>query len=253
MKKIIALLLALTLVLSLAACGAAPAPTAAPTEPAPAATEAPAEPAPTEAPEWPKTIVDVMGNELVLEAPATKLVGTHNPTMNMAVILGGGGKYIAGFGNKEMADVLYSYVYPELKDDVIQIGKGKNINYETVLTTGADLAILPQRFAYMVEEFNAVNIPAVVILTSKESYDTIRNALTLVGQVTGEEDRAAEIIAYFDGVINKLNERTASITEKPSVMFLGSSNMYSVAPGAMIQSDIMETAGAVNTVTGVDV
>ena len=78
-------------------------------------------------------------------------------------------------------------------------------------------------------------------------------ALTLVGQVTGEEDRAAEIIAYFDGVINKLNERTASITEKPSVMFLGSSNMYSVAPGAMIQSDIMETAGAVNAVTGVDV
>lgn len=256
MKKIIALLLALTLVLSLAACGAAPAP--APTEPAPAPTEAPAPaateaPAPTEAPEWPKTIVDVMGNELTLEEPATRLVGTHNPTMNMAVILGGGGKYIAGFGNKEMADVLYSYVYPELKDDVIQIGKGKNINYETVLTTDADLAILPQRFAYMVEEFNAVGIPAIVILTSKESYDTIRNALTLVGQVTGEEDRAAEIIAYFDGVINKLNERTASVTEKPTVMFLGSSNMYSVAPGAMIQSDIMETAGAVNAVTGVDV
>ena len=256
MKKIIALLLALTLVLSLAACGAAPAP--APTEPAPAPTEAPAPaateaPAPTEAPEWPKTIVDVMGNELTLEEPATRLVGTHNPTMNMAVILGGGGKYIAGFGNKEMADVLYSYVYPELKDDVIQIGKGKNINYETVLTTDADLAILPQRFAYMVEEFNAVGIPAIVILTSKESYDTIRNALTLVGQVTGEEDRAAEIIAYFDGVINKLNERTASVTEKPTVMFLGSSNMYSVAPGAMIQSDIMATAGAVNAVTGVDV
>ncbi len=256
MKKIIALLLTLTLVLSLAACGAAPAPT--PTEPAPAPTEAPAPaateaPAPTEAPEWPKTIVDVMGNELTLEEPATRLVGTHNPTMNMAVILGGGGKYIAGFGNKEMADVLYSYVYPELKDDVIQIGKGKNINYETVLTTDADLAILPQRFAYMVEEFNAVGIPAIVILTSKESYDTIRNALTLVGQVTGEEERASKIIAYFDGVINKLNERTASVTEKPSVMFLGSSNMYSVAPGAMIQSDIMATAGAVNAVTGVDV
>lgn len=257
MKKITALLLALVMVMSLAACGATKpeetkAPTEAPVQTAAPETEAPAE-APTEAPEWPKTIVDVMGNEITLEAPATRLVGTHNPTMNMAVILGGGGKYIAGFGNKEMADVLYSYVYPELQDDVIQIGKGKNINYETVLTTDADLAILPQRFAYMVEEFAAVDIPAIVILTSKESYDTIRNALTLVGQVTGEEARAEEIIAYFDGVINKLNERTASVAEKPSVMFLGSSNMYSVAPGAMIQSDIMETAGAVNAVTGVDV
>ena len=256
MKKLIALLLAMALVLSLAACGAkeeAPVETTAAPVEAPAETAAPETEAPTEAPEWPKTIVDVMGNEVTLEGPATRLVGTHNPTMNMAVILGGGGKYIAGFGNKEMADVLYSYVYPELKDDVIQIGKGKNVNYETVLTTGADLAILPERFAYMVEEFAAIDIPAIVIQTSKESYDTIRDALTLVGQATGEEARAAEIIAYFDGVINKLEERTASVTEKPSVMFLGSSNMYSVAPGAMIQSDIMETAGAVNAVTGVDV
>jgi len=256
MKKLIALLLALSMALSLAACGTkeeAPAATEAPVVEAPAETAAPETEAPVEESEWPKTIVDVVGNEITLDAPATRLVGTHNPTMNMAVILGGGGKYIAGFGNKEMADVLYSYVYPELQDDVIQIGKGKNINYETVLTTDADLAILPQRFAYMVEEFNAVGIPAIVILTSKESYDTIRNALTLVGQVTGEEDRAAQIISYFDGIINKLNERTASVTEKPTVMFLGSSNMYSVAPGAMIQSDIMETAGAVNAVTGVDV
>lgn len=256
MKKIISLLLVLAMVMCLAACGTkqeVPAATAAPVVEAPAETSAPETEAATEASEWPKTIVDVVGNEITLEAPATRLVGTHNPTMNMAVILGGGGKYIAGFGNKEMADVLYSYVYPELQNDVIQIGKGKNVNYETVLTTDADLAILPQRFAYMVEEFNAVGIPAIVILTSKESYDTIRNALTLVGQVTGEEDRAAQIIAYFDSVIEKLNERTASVIEKPSVMFLGSSNMYSVAPGAMIQSDIMETAGAVNAVTGVDV
>lgn len=256
MKKLIALLLAMALVLSLAACGAkeeSPVETTSAAVEAPTETAAPETEAPTEAAEWPKTIVDVVGNEITLEGPATRLVGTHNPTMNMAVILGGGGKYIAGFGNKEMADVLYSYVYPELQDDVIQIGKGKNVNYETVLTTDADLAILPQRFAYMVEEFAAIDIPAIVILTSQESYDTIRNALTLVGQVTGEEDRAAEIIAYFDSMINKLNERTASVTEKPSVMFLGSSNMYSVAPGAMIQSDIMETAGAVNAVTGVDV
>lgn len=263
MKKIIALLLALCLVMSLAACGAKQEAATPATEPAPAteaatepATEAATEPATeaaTEAPEWPKTITDVMGNELTLEGPASKLVGTHNPTMNVAVILGGGGKYIAGFGNKEMADVLYSYVYPELKDDVIQIGKGKNVNYETVLTTGADLAILPERFAYMVEEFNAIDIPAIVILTSKENYDTIRNALTLMGQVTGEEDRAEEIIAYFDDIIDKITERTATVETKPSVMFLGSSNMYSVAPGAMIQSDIMETAGAVNAVSGVDV
>ena len=58
MKKILSLLLALVMVLGMAACGAAPAapaPTAAPAEPAPAPTAAPAEPtaAPTEAPTEP--------------------------------------------------------------------------------------------------------------------------------------------------------------------------------------------------------
>lgn len=245
MKKIIALLLIFAMALSLAACGAQ--------EEAPAETAAPETEAPAEEAEFPKTVVDILGNEVTLEAPASKLVGTHNPTMNTAVVLGGGGKYIAGFGNKEMADVLYSYVYPELKDEVTQIGKGKNINYETVLTTGADLAILPQRFAYMVEEFNAVGIPAIVILSSTESYDTIRDAINLMGEVVGEEARAEEILAYFDGILSKIEERTASVAEKPSVMFLGSSSMYAVAPGAMIQSDIMASAGAVNAVTGVEV
>lgn len=251
MKKIISLLLAAVMLLSLTACGgSAPAETTAPVQTAaPAETAAPE----TQASEYPKTITDITGHEIVLEAPAAHVVGTHNPTMNMAVVLGGGGKYIAGFGNKEMADVLYSYVFPELAEGVIQIGKGKNINYETVLTTGADLAILPQRFAYMVEEFEAIGIPAIVILSSTESYQTIRDALTLMGMVVGEEDRAAAILAYFDGIIDKISQRTASVTDKPTVMFLGSSSMYSVAPGAMIQSDIMDTAGAVNAVTGVDV
>lgn len=244
MKKLIAMLLALTLVLSLAACGSKPAETTAPVESTPETTA----PADTSI-----TVTDILGNEVTLEGPASRLVGTHNPTMNTAVVLGGGGKYIAGFGNKEMADVLYSYVYPELKDDVIQIGKGKNINYETVLTTGADLAILPERFAYMVEEFNDVGIPAIVILSSTESFDTIRNAINLMGTVVGETDRAAALLGYFDGVISKVAERTAGVEEKPTVMFLGSSSMYSVATGAMIQSEIMDVAGAVNAVSGVDV
>ena len=188
---------------------------------------------------------------MTFDKPATKLVGTHNPTMNTAVVLGGGGSLIAGFGNKEMADVLYSYVYPELANDVIQIGKGKNVNYETVLTTGADLAILPERFSFMVEEFNAVGIPAIVILPSSESFDAIKNAQTLLGQVVDKNERAKELVDLFDSTIAKA-QSIASKSDK-TVMFLGGDSMTSVAPGAMIQSEIMDAAGAKNAVEGVDV
>ena len=61
MKKLIALLLVLSMALSLAACGAkeeAPAETAAPQVEAPAETAAPETEAPAEESEWTKTIVE---------------------------------------------------------------------------------------------------------------------------------------------------------------------------------------------------
>ena len=53
------------------------------------------------------TLTDVAGRTVTLPQAAQKVIGTHNPSMNTAIVLGGGGKYLAGFGNKEMADGLY--------------------------------------------------------------------------------------------------------------------------------------------------
>ena len=96
-------------------------------------------------------VTDAIGREVTLAAPATKVVGTHNPSLNTAVVIGGGGKYIAGFGNKDMARGLYEEVIDGY-NDLPQIGKGKDINMETVMELGADLAILPERFASQADQ-----------------------------------------------------------------------------------------------------
>ena len=197
------------------------------------------------------SIVDVMGRTVTLPQPASKLVGTHNPTLNQAVILGGGGKYLVGFGNKNMAGGLYSYVYPEL-DDVVQIGKGQDINFESCLAVGADLAILPERFAHLAEEFEAIGIPAAVVLPNVESYDTIRSSLRLVAALIGEEERAEDIIAFFDAKMDAAEEITATITEKPDVLYLGGNSPLSVANGIMLQSVMIETVGANNVAKDVE-
>jgi hypothetical protein len=76
-------------------------------------------------------LVDVIGREVVLEKPATKVVGTHNPTLNAAVVLGGGEKYIAGFGNKEMSRGLYEAVMDEFKvsPDEIRLFYGEGCSH----------------------------------------------------------------------------------------------------------------------------
>jgi len=166
--------------------------------------------------------------------------------MNIAVILGGGGKYIAGFGNKNMAGGLYALVFPELKDDIPQIGMGREINFESCLKAGAELAILPQRFAEQADQFATSGIPAAVILPNNESFDTIKNSLTLLGTLLGEDARAAKINAFFDGKISAAKEIAGKITEKPRVMYTGGSKQASVANGVMLQSVMFETVGAVN-------
>lgn len=198
------------------------------------------------------SITDVVGRTVTLEQPATKVVGTHNPTMNQLIILGGGGKYIAGFGNKNMAGGLYEYVYPELANDVPQIGMAKEINMESVLGVGADLAVLPERHKDLVEQFDAVGIPSAVVLPNNESFDTIRDSLRRVAALVGEEERAEQILAFFDAKVAKAQELAQQGANHPKVLYLGGSSKLSVANGVMLQSSMIEAVGATNVAKDVD-
>ena len=197
------------------------------------------------------SIVDITGRTVTLPKPAERVIGTHNPTMNIAIILGGGGKYIAGFGNKNMAGNLYSYVYPEL-DGVVQIGKGREINIESCVEVKADLVILPERFADLVDQFEEAGIPAAVILPNHESYESIKESIRLLGILLGEEERASAIISYYDEKISSVKALAAQAPDSPKVMFTGASSQLSVANGLMLQSVMIETVGATNVAKDVD-
>lgn len=257
---LLTLLLALTLLIS--ACGvqtSSPQPAteqpevpAAPEEPVveePA--QEPTEEVPAEPAAGPIVVVDVIGREVTLEKPATKLTGTHNPTLNAAVVLGGGGKYLVGFGNKSMSRALYEQVI-EGFEELPEVGKGSNINMESVIALGTDLVILPERHQDLVPQFEAANIPVLVILDSTESFDTVRQTLTLLSTALGEEARAEKIVTFLDAQLETAETLLKDVTEKPSVVFLGSSSALSVAPGSMIQTSLIEAGGGVNAVSGVD-
>ncbi|MEG1619083.1 MAG: ABC transporter substrate-binding protein [Eubacterium sp.] len=196
-------------------------------------------------------VIDVIGKEVTLKAPAKKVVGTHNPSLNTVVVIGGGGKYLAGFGNKDMARGLYENVIDGY-NDLPQIGKGKDINMETVVGLGADLAVIPERFASQAETYQSSDVPALVVLPNDENFDTVSNALKIVGKALGEDQRANDITSFIDTKLNEISDKVASAPKKPSILFLGGTNALSVAPNAMIQTYIIEKAGGKNAVSGID-
>lgn len=182
----------------------------------------PAEPKPAAGPvkETGKiTVTDVVGRVVTLDRPASKVLGTHNPSLNTAIVLGGGDKYIIGFGNKEMADKLYDYVMDDY-EGIVQIGKGRNVNYETVLSLGTNnVAILPERFVDQAEQFENIGVKAVVALPNAESFDTIKQSLTIVGKVLGENERAGQINRFIDNSISEIKTLAQKAKTQPKVLF----------------------------------
>lgn len=255
-KKIV-LPLVLAFMLLVSAC-VAQAPTTEPTapaEPTVAATEPvvvePTEEVTAEPTVEPLVIVDVIGREVTLQQPATKLTGTHNPTLNAAVVLGGGGKYLVGFGSKSMGRGLYEQVI-EGFEELPEVGKGSNINLESVIASGADLVILPERHQDLVPQFEAANIPVLVILDSTENFETVKQTLKILGMALGENEKAEKVSSFLDSQLENAQTLLKDVTEKPSVLFLGSSSALSVAPGSMIQTSLIEAGGGVNAVSGVE-
>lgn len=196
-------------------------------------------------------LTDVTGREVMLEKPAAKVVGTHNPTMNAAVVLGGGGRFIAGFGNKEMSRGLYGSVIEDY-DNLLQIGKGSTINYESVIASGADLALLPERYQDLTVQFEEIGMKALVALPNEESFESVTSSLTLLGKALGVPERAQAINDFFSARIGHAKSITADLDSRQKVIFLGASSQLSVAPSAMIQTQLIEVAGGVNAVTGVE-
>ncbi|HZK02605.1 MAG TPA: ABC transporter substrate-binding protein, partial [Anaerovoracaceae bacterium] len=196
-------------------------------------------------------VIDVLGREVILDKPATKIVSVHVPTANAAVVLGGGQKYLVGFGPKGMAQGLYSAVMDDF-DGLPQVGAGGMINLESTIATGADLAIIPGRFKEQIEEFENIGIPTIVIIPSKESLNAVKDTLTILGKAIGEEERASKINEFFDKKIANARSISSKAATKQKVLFLGKRSPLSVAHSAMIQTELIETAGGENAVSGID-
>jgi len=197
--------------------------------------------------ESPITLTDHLGRTVELPAPAQRVIGTHNPSMNMIVVLDGDGSRIVGFGNKDMAYGLYDLVAPEI-NEVTQIGKGKNINMETVMTVKPDLMVMPVRFKGLIDQFTEIGVPCIAL--DVEKFESIKDALMLVGKAIGQDERAEQLAAFYDEKISKISAIAEEAAEKPTVLMLSGSSKTAVSTDAMLQNLIIETAGGINVTAG---
>ncbi len=191
------------------------------------------------------TVTDQLGREVTVPKDITKVTGTH--------LFGPGVVYALGEGDKLVDHTIMGKLGEALdKVDPVYAKKpetshGHDYNIESAI------ALKPQVvFVYassdkdLIEQFENVGIKAVAVKgeTIEESYEAIR----LIAKVMGCEDRGEAYINECQKMLQIVDKRVGDVPDeqKPRVMFAGPKSVYTVSTGEMLDTALIEMAGAVS-------
>ena len=217
MKKLLCVILALTMVLSLAACGGSSQSSAPAAAEAPSATEAPAA---TEAPkaetnaEPVAVLTDMTGRKITLMSYPKRIVAL---TASCAEIL-----YAVGGGDLLVARGTYCD-YPEEVKALPALGSGADTNMEDVIAMAPDMVII-DTMAQTTEQIEALEKAGIaVVVTSSSGLKGVYEAVRLIGAAVDREENAEKVVADMQTRLDKLAEKVAAMNipeeERPSIYF----------------------------------
>lgn len=229
-NKWLAMLLAVVMVLSFAACGKEPAP-------------AP-QPEPTSDVTYPVTVKDMAGREVTLEKQPERIVSGYYISSSACIALGLTDKMV-GIEDKSAKRPIYKLAAPALID-LPNVGSAKAFDLEACIATEPDLVILPMKQKDTAQTLQEMGIATLLVLP--ESHEQLIEMFTLIGTATNTVKQAEKLISYYNTKRSAVTELTRDIPddEKP-VVYLGStSDILRTAPREMYQASLITTAGGKN-------
>ncbi|MCM3610297.1 ABC transporter substrate-binding protein [Planococcus sp. MERTA32b] len=192
--------------------------------------ETPAEP-PEEVAEadFPVTLVDALGEEVVIEEEPQTIVSMVPSTTEISYELGLGDK-MAGLSDFDN--------YPEETADVEKIG-GQEFNVEKVISLEPDLVISHESGISTWEEGLQQLRDAgltVYVVNNETSFEEVYDSITIIGQATGATEEANALVQEMQVQVDEITEQAQGI-EEPKTVFVevGSEpDIYTTGSGTFI-------------------
>ena len=219
MKRFLAMLLALSLALSLTVCVQAE----------------------------PVVLTDMAGREVSIEAVPERIVSGYYISTSTLIALGIQDKLV-GIEAKADKRPIYKLSAPELIE-LPNVGTAKEFNLEGCLALEPDLVILPLKLKSAAQTLEELGIP--VLLVNPESQEQLMEMVAMLGDATGTADRAGELADYIEAQEAALAGLLAD-AGTPTVYLGGNSSLLSTAGQAMYQSDMIVRAGGVNVAAEIE-
>lgn len=242
MKKFFALLLTLTMALSLAACGVVQQ-----TQEIMENIAAEGELTVEEVPAYPVTVTDQAGREVTIEAYPETLVSGYYISSSALIALGQADKLV-GIEAKADKRPIYSLAAPELIE-LPGVGTAKEFDLEGCLALEPDLVILPQKLKDAAATMEEMGID--VLLVNPENGELLAEMIKLFGVALDCRTAAEDLVTAMDSVSAVAAEMTMDMIA-PSVYLAGNSSFLSTAPNGMYQSDLIAQAAGINVASEIE-
>lgn len=248
-KKVLSLLLVLSMVLSLSACGQKNPSVneeTAVSEESTAEETADESDSKTEASEpeetaYPVTVTDQAGREVTIEKEPEKLVSGYYISTSLLIALGLEDKLV-GIEAKADTRPIYALSAPELLE-LPSVGTAKEFDLEGCAALEPDLVILPLKLQDTADTLEELGIKALVV--NPEDQELLNETISLIGTASNTKDRAQALLDFTAEQEQRLEEALAG-TDTPSVYLAGNSDFLSTAGETMYQSSMIQMAGGVN-------
>jgi iron complex transport system substrate-binding protein len=217
------------------------APAAATSEATAAATDTPApttEPTePTEVPAFPRTVTDMLGREVVIEAAPLKVVAISPSAVEYVYAVGG-----------EIVGRSASVSYPAAAAQAEDVGSAYQPSIESILALEPDLIVADSVLHGSQPQLRATieGLPVPVIFAGAESYDDVLEGITLLGEVYDAADEAAALIEEIEAALAAARAALEG-TEVSAVALIADrdQSLYAAKPSSFV-GDLMERVGILN-------
>lgn len=191
--------------------------------------------------QYPVTVTDQAGREVTIDSEPAKLVSGYYISSSLLIALDLDDKLV-GIEAKANKRPIYSLSAPELIN-LPNVGTAKEFDLEGCIALEPDLVILPLKLKNTAETLEKLDID--VLYVNPENQELLTEMMTLIGTVTNTQEKTAQLMNF----VEKQEATLADILAKadaPSVYLAGNSSMLSTAGNAMYQSDMITLAGGKN-------
>lgn len=190
---------------------------------------------------FPVTITDGIGKEVVIEAKPEKII-TLIPSNTEITFALGLGNEIVGVSDYDN--------YPEEVAEKEKIG-GMEMNVEKIISLAPDLVLAHASSAHNSEaglqQLRDSGI-TVVVVNDAANFEDVYNSIEMIGKATGQTKEAEELINGMKAKIGEIQEKTATISEKKSVIVEVFPEPMSVVGNNTFMDEMLKTINAENAV-----